>query len=112
MLVSHRVVPQLWLSRACPGGSSAFSPRSTFPRLAWLLPLAWECCWVCGVGLTKKLLMELFPLQLKLITYFSLFPLGSAVGSFARVLQGTGMACTGAWNHSRVGMHCPEPASF
>lgn len=85
-------------------------PQIHIPQAGLAAPMSLGT--LLGLWLTKKLLMELFSLELKLITYFSWFPLGSAVGSFARVLQGTGMACTGAWNHSRVGMHCPEPASF
>lgn len=66
-----------------------FPQLHTFHRLAWLLPWAWECCWAWGsaVGLRQKLWMELFPLEPKLTTHFSLFPVGSAGCSFPPVLQ-------------------------
>lgn len=83
----------LVLSSGSPGqllGQLCLFPQlHTFHRLAWLLPLAWECCWAWGsaVGLRQKLWMELFPLEPKLVTHFSLFPVGSAECSFPRVLQ-------------------------
>lgn len=109
----------LYLSSDLQGlswGKLCLFPQIHVPKAGLAAPvslgmLLWFAA-LCCAGLTKKLFMELFPLELKLITYFSLFPPGSAVGGFARLLWGTGMACTGAWNHGGVGMHCPEPASF
>lgn len=86
LLVSCHVVP-LCAVRAGLGRSSAFQPTATSPNLAWLLPLTWKSCSplpsslvcsrekraLCCMGSMRKLLMQLFPSEPKLITHFLLF---------------------------------------
>lgn len=71
---------QLWLSRACPGGSSAFSPVP-HPLAS---PLARGCCWVWGSllrGAHQEIVDGVFCTGAESHNTFLVVPWGSAAGA-------------------------------
>lgn len=96
------------------GAALSFPPAPHIPQAGLAAPIGLGM--LLGLGLCRGARAEIvdgaFSPGAKARNTFLLVPCGVCSVQLPSCAAGTGMACTGAWNHSRVGRHCPEPASF